>query len=159
MIGQALNRIYAPEDHAQGIPEREIGTAISRGRADDTRWHLRADGQWFWANGMMMPMLEAGNLVGVVKIMRCHGPDEAARKRNRVEPFPDRTEEKQCQVSHTQPDLPVLYTTGYTRNAIVHNGMLDSGVALLPKPFTLRELALKVRAVLDAAAGAGAGSQ
>jgi PAS domain S-box-containing protein len=70
MIGQALNRIYAPEDHAQGIPEREIGTAISRGRADDTRWHLRADGQWFWANGMMMPMLEAGNLVGVVKIMR-----------------------------------------------------------------------------------------
>lgn len=53
------------------------------------------------------------------------------------------------EVTHSKPDLPVLYTTGYTRNAIVHNGMLDRGVALLPKPFTLRELALKIRQVLD----------
>ncbi|WPP02460.1 PAS domain-containing protein (plasmid) [Pseudomonas sp. HR96] len=52
-------------------------------------------------------------------------------------------------VNDSKPRLPVLYTTGYTRNAIVHNGMLDRGVALLPKPFTLRELALKLRQVLD----------
>lgn len=49
-----------------------------------------------------------------------------------------------------RPDLKVLYTTGYTRNAIVHNGMLDAGVALLSKPFTLTQLARKVRQVLDA---------
>ncbi|WP_423601690.1 CHASE3 domain-containing protein [Sphingomonas sp. MS122] len=49
-----------------------------------------------------------------------------------------------------RPDLKVLYTTGYTRNAIVHNGMLDHDVAFLAKPFTLRQLALKVREVLDA---------
>jgi signal transduction histidine kinase/ActR/RegA family two-component response regulator len=48
-----------------------------------------------------------------------------------------------------RPDLKVLYTTGYTRNAIVHNGMLDADVAFLPKPFTLDQLALKVRQVLD----------
>ncbi len=48
------------------------------------------------------------------------------------------------------PDLKVLYTTGYTRNAIVHNGVLDPDVALLSKPFTLAQLALKVRQVLDA---------
>lgn len=53
------------------------------------------------------------------------------------------------QVALTQPDLPILYTTGYTRNAIAHNGTLDRGVALLPKPFTLRDLAIKVRQVLD----------
>ena len=47
----------------------------------------------------------------------------------------------------------MLYTTGYTRNAIVHNGMLDADVAFLPKPFTLDQLARKVREVLD---GAGA---
>ncbi|MDQ8755358.1 CHASE3 domain-containing protein [Sphingosinicella sp. LHD-64] len=48
-----------------------------------------------------------------------------------------------------KPDLKVLYTTGYTRNAIVHNGMLDSDVALLAKPFTVEQLARKVRQVLD----------
>ena len=43
-----------------------------------------------------------------------------------------------------RPSLKVLFTTGYTRNAIVHNGMLDPGVNLLSKPFSLSELAKKV---------------
>ena len=47
------------------------------------------------------------------------------------------------------PDLKVLFTTGYTRNAIVHNGTLDPGVAMIGKPFTIDELAVKVRQVLD----------
>jgi PAS domain S-box-containing protein len=50
-----------------------------------------------------------------------------------------------------RPALPVLYTTGYTRNAIVHNGILEPGTQLLTKPFSIRDLAAKVRAVLDAA--------
>jgi PAS domain S-box-containing protein len=48
-----------------------------------------------------------------------------------------------------QPDLKVLYTTGYTRNAIVHNGVLDAGTNLLSKPFSIDELAVKVRKILD----------
>ena len=47
------------------------------------------------------------------------------------------------------PNLKVLYTTGYTRNAIVHNGMLDPGTTLLTKPFSIEELAAKVRKILD----------
>jgi signal transduction histidine kinase/CheY-like chemotaxis protein len=45
--------------------------------------------------------------------------------------------------------LPVLFTTGYTRNAIVHQGRLDPGVHLLNKPYTQRDLARKIREVLD----------
>jgi CheY-like chemotaxis protein len=50
-----------------------------------------------------------------------------------------------------RPGLKVLYTTGYTRNAIVHNGRLDPGVQLVPKPFTYQGLASKVRRILDGA--------
>jgi signal transduction histidine kinase/ActR/RegA family two-component response regulator len=49
-----------------------------------------------------------------------------------------------------RPGLKVLYTTGYTRNGIVHGGRLDAGVELLPKPFGIDQLARKVRSVLDA---------
>jgi CheY-like chemotaxis protein len=48
-----------------------------------------------------------------------------------------------------RPDLRVLYTTGYSRDAIVHHGRLDAGVHLISKPFTFEELAKRVREVLD----------
>ena len=54
-----------------------------------------------------------------------------------------------------QPQLPVLFTSGYSRNAIVHNGRLDAGVNLLMKPFTFQQLAEKVRTVLDDVPRAG----
>ena len=46
------------------------------------------------------------------------------------------------------PDLKVLFTTGYSRNAIVHHGRLDAGVDLISKPFTFDQLARVVRQVL-----------
>ena len=53
------------------------------------------------------------------------------------------------EVCKLRPSLKILYTSGYTRNAIVHGGRLDAGVALLPKPFTSRALAERVRVLLD----------
>jgi hypothetical protein len=43
----------------------------------------------------------------------------------------------------------VLFTTGYTPNAAVHGGVLDPGVQLLGKPFTLDQLATKIRTAFD----------
>ena len=50
------------------------------------------------------------------------------------------------------PGLPVLFTSGYTENAIIHHGRLDPGVHLLQKPYRRFDLAAKVRGVLDQAA-------
>lgn len=48
------------------------------------------------------------------------------------------------------PSMKVLYMTGYTRNAVVHNGLLDPGVRLIGKPFSIEQLAHGVRSALDA---------
>ena len=54
-------------------------------------------------------------------------------------------------ISSLRPEAKVLYMSGYTENAIGHNGTLDAGITLLQKPFTLPALKTKVREVLDTA--------
>ncbi|HSU06074.1 MAG TPA: CHASE sensor domain-containing protein [Acetobacteraceae bacterium] len=58
------------------------------------------------------------------------------------------------QARRRYPELLVLFTTGYARNAIVHHGRLDPGVELIGKPFTQTELALRIREIFDRAVGA-----
>jgi CheY-like chemotaxis protein len=53
-----------------------------------------------------------------------------------------------------RPALPILYTSGYTEDAIIHHGRLAPGVMLLSKPYRRAELAQKVSAALGAAVGA-----
>jgi len=50
-----------------------------------------------------------------------------------------------------RPNLKTLYTSGYTADAIVHQGKLEPGVHFLSKPFRRQDLAVKVREVLDPA--------
>jgi DNA-binding NarL/FixJ family response regulator len=49
------------------------------------------------------------------------------------------------------PETKVLFTSGYTDDAIVHHGVLNDGVAFIGKPYSLSVLAKKVRDVLDEA--------
>ena len=53
------------------------------------------------------------------------------------------------EVRKLRPDIKVLFTTGYARNAIVHHGRLDPGVELITKPFAYADLAARIRDMLD----------
>jgi CheY-like chemotaxis protein len=61
------------------------------------------------------------------------------------------------ELRNRQPDLKVLFITGYSRNAIVHQGRLDAGVSMLQKPLTQSILAAKVRDILDKPQAVAAG--
>jgi signal transduction histidine kinase/DNA-binding response OmpR family regulator len=65
-----------------------------------------------------------------------------------VMPGPMRSPELARQARTMLPNLAVLFTSGYTQNAIVHGGRLDPGVELLSKPYGRDQLARKVRHLL-----------
>jgi len=65
-----------------------------------------------------------------------------------VMPGPVSSPELARQARLLQPGIAVLFTSGYTRNAIVHGGRLDAGVELLSKPYRQEDLARKVRQLL-----------
>ncbi len=53
------------------------------------------------------------------------------------------------QVLSLYPDLKRLFMSGYTANVIAHRGVLEEGVHFLQKPFSMNDLAVRVRAALD----------
>jgi CheY-like chemotaxis protein len=55
------------------------------------------------------------------------------------------------QVKRLRPELPIIFTTGYARNAVLHHGRVDQGIHLIVKPFNLAALAAKLREVLPPA--------
>jgi signal transduction histidine kinase/CheY-like chemotaxis protein len=66
-----------------------------------------------------------------------------------VMPGPIPTRELARRAQEMQPGISVLFTSGYTQNAIVHNGKLDDDVFLLSKPYRRDDLARKLRAMLS----------
>jgi PAS domain S-box-containing protein len=71
VIGQSAFIFFTPEDRAAKEPEKEMESAMTMGRAEDERWHLRRDQTRFWASGILTPVHdEAGILIGFIKVMR-----------------------------------------------------------------------------------------
>lgn len=66
-----------------------------------------------------------------------------------VMPGPVRSTDLAKQAKQLFPEIEVLFTSGYTQNAIVHGGRLDPGVELLSKPYRREELARKIRYMLS----------
>ena len=70
-IGRSIADLFTSEDLELGEPQRELEEAKAGGRAENNRWHLRADGSRFWATGVMTSLRTSeGVLRGFVKIMR-----------------------------------------------------------------------------------------
>jgi signal transduction histidine kinase/CHASE3 domain sensor protein/DNA-binding response OmpR family regulator len=75
-----------------------------------------------------------------------------------VMPGPIKTRDLARRAQEMQPNILVLYTSGYTQNAIVHNGKLDEDAVLLSKPYRREELARKLRMMLDGRRNAASGA-
>ena len=69
IVGQSASRLFTPEDREAGVPESELSTARTLGRAEDDRWHLRKDNTRFFCSGVVTPF-ESGELRGLAKIGR-----------------------------------------------------------------------------------------
>jgi len=87
ILGTPADRLFTERDRAAGIPETEMRTALAEGRANDERWHRRADGTEFWASGELMPLRgDDGGHHGYVKILRDRtGQHEAGQRLRRTE--------------------------------------------------------------------------
>ena len=70
-IGRSVECFFTPEDRARDRPAQEMQIALREGRASDERWHLRRNGERFWASGELLPLHDGGaEHLGFVKILR-----------------------------------------------------------------------------------------
>ena len=71
ICGKPADVFFTSEDRAAGIPDQEMHSALTVGRGTDERWHLRKNGERFFANGEMMALRNAANdAIGFIKILR-----------------------------------------------------------------------------------------
>ena len=70
-VGMPLSRLFTPEDVAGQLDRQERELAMSSGRSEDDRWHVRKDGNRFWGSGVMEPILDdSGQVVALAKVLR-----------------------------------------------------------------------------------------
>jgi two-component system CheB/CheR fusion protein len=72
-VGRPVAMLFTPEDRTLGVPDQELHTALTEGRARDERTHQRKDGTRFWASGTLTSVHDSsGRVHGFAKIMRDH---------------------------------------------------------------------------------------
>jgi PAS domain S-box-containing protein len=77
-IGRNFDLLFTEPDQAAGAARAEIDVALREGRAEDSRWHLRKDGERFWANGLTLRL--DSSEVALVKIFRDETPAKRAEE-------------------------------------------------------------------------------
>jgi signal transduction histidine kinase/CheY-like chemotaxis protein len=97
--------------------------------------------------GLGYHVLKASNGQGALSILRSGIPVDLIFT-DVVMPGPVRSVDMARQARELFPEIAILFTSGYTRNAIVHGGRLDPGVELISKPYRREALARKIRQVI-----------
>jgi PAS domain S-box-containing protein len=148
-------KIYLPRMHAAdvGLAAAESAPMPPRGDSSETILVVEDDEDVRVHSTEMLRelgyrTLEAGAGQEALRILRAH-PEIQLLFTDVGLPGGMNGRQLADQARASRNDLKVLFTTGYARNAIVHDGRLDPGVQLITKPFTYAALASKVRSILD----------
>jgi PAS domain S-box-containing protein len=148
-------KIYLPRFHAYAeAADERPATPVVRGKNHETVLVVEdEEGVRTYSTETLRELgyhvLEAANARAAMQILESH-PEIAVLFTDVGLPGGMNGRQLAEELRKRHPSLKVLFTTGYARNAIVHEGRLDPGVELLPKPFTQAALAEKLRDIIDA---------
>ena len=151
-------KIYLPRHHSEAPEEQNaiMNSATPRGRSSETVLVVEDDEdvRTYSTDSLRelgYNVLEAPHAHAALRVLDAH-PEIAVVFSDIGLPGGINGRQLADEVRKRNPTIKVLFTTGYARNAIVHDGRLDPGVELLTKPFTQAALGAKLRDILDARA-------
>jgi len=154
-------KIYLPRLHSDEADERpEISSVqIPKGSLSQTILVVEDENDVrAYSSGIVRELgysvLEAANGAAALQILERH-PEVALLFTDVGLPGGMNGRQLADAARKVRPDIKILFTTGYARNAIVHDGRLDPGVSLLTKPFTYAALASKLSDTLEASEARG----
>ncbi len=128
ILGEPFAVFFTPEDRRDGLPERELETAIREGTASDDNWVVRKDGTRLWASGSTSLLRdEAGDLRGVVKVIQDRTEARRAEEELRLRDRAIAASANGIVISDPNlPDNPIVYVnpafermTGYAADEVV----------------------------------------
>ena len=158
-IGEGTTvKLYFPRVHAAAMQEEaEESEGVARGSADETILVVEDDTDVrSYSCDMLRELgynvLAAENGSAALMMLDAH-PDIKILFTDVGLPGGMNGRQLADEARRRKPSLRVLFTTGYARNAIVHDGRLDPGVELITKPYAQGTLSAKLRDMLDASDG------
>lgn len=83
ILGRHFLNFYTEKDKAAGLPEIGLATARTEGRGENEGWRVRKDNTRFWANVVIGPIREKGEIIGFAKVTRDITETKAAEERSR----------------------------------------------------------------------------
>jgi PAS domain S-box-containing protein len=160
-VGQGTTiKLYLPRVHASAAIEEDLpDTSIARGQESETVLVVEDDADVRSYSSETLRelgynVIEAEHGRAALQVLDAH-PEIRLLFTDVGLPGGMNGRQLAEQARTRRPKLKVLFTTGYARNAIVHDGRLDPGVELITKPFSQAALAAKMRNILDAAHESG----